>query len=156
MVAESTLILAPIDQLGCLTAISGVTAAVCARVQPRKGPPEPVRMILLRSPGRRERHSWMAECSLSTGISSAPFSRTRGITTLPPQTNVSLLARAISLPASMAASVGARPTEPETATITRCAPSWQAARTSPSSPGGPASMPVPSSSERSRSAAALS
>ena len=57
----------------------------------------------------------MAECSLSTGISSAPFSRTRGITTLPPQTNVSLLARAISLPASMAASVGARPTEPDTA-----------------------------------------
>ena len=98
----------------------------------------------------------MAECSLSTGISSVPFSRTRRITMLPPQTSVSLLARAISFPASIAASVGARPTEPDTATITRCTPSRQAARISPSSPGGPASMPLPSSSSFSLAAASAS
>ena len=38
-VAESTLILAPIDQFGCLTATSGVTPAIASRVHVRNGPP---------------------------------------------------------------------------------------------------------------------
>src|SRR5665647_3818036 len=42
-VAESMLILGPIDQVGCLSASSGVTAASSAAARPRKGPPEPVR-----------------------------------------------------------------------------------------------------------------
>ena len=42
-VAESMVILGPIDQLGWASACSGVTAASSAAVRPRKGPPDPVR-----------------------------------------------------------------------------------------------------------------
>ena len=56
IVAESTLILAPMDQFGCFTAISGVTLSVCSRVQPRKVPPEPVSRIFLSSPRLAVRH----------------------------------------------------------------------------------------------------
>ena len=56
MVAESTLIFAPMLQFGWLTAISGVTSRVCSRVQPRNGPPEPVSRILCSSPVRPVRH----------------------------------------------------------------------------------------------------
>ena len=41
-VAESIVILGPIDQLGWASASSGVTAASSAAVRPRKGPPDPV------------------------------------------------------------------------------------------------------------------
>ena len=41
-VAESMVIFGPMDQLGCASACSGVTAASSAAVRPRKGPPEPV------------------------------------------------------------------------------------------------------------------
>ena len=41
-VAESMVILGPIDQLGCASACSGVTAARSAALRPRKGPPDPV------------------------------------------------------------------------------------------------------------------
>ena len=56
MVAESTLIFAPMLQFGWLTAISGVTSRVASRVQPRNGPPEPVSRILCSSPARPVRH----------------------------------------------------------------------------------------------------
>ena len=52
MVAESTEIFAPIDQLGCATACSGVTPAMSLRCQLRKGPPDAVRMIFSTPSGR--------------------------------------------------------------------------------------------------------
>ena len=51
----------------------------------------------------------MAECSESIGITGAFRSRASGITQAPPTTSDSLLASASFLPASMAATVGARP-----------------------------------------------
>ena len=76
----------------------------------------------------------MAECSESTGTISAPFSRARSITNGPAHTKVSLLARAMRLPVSMAARVGARPAMPTRAvTAVSAWGSWAAART-PSSP----------------------
>ncbi len=54
----------------------------------------------------------MAECSLSTGKSSALFSLTAVFTSFPPATRLSLLARAILLPAFAAARVGLRPAMP--------------------------------------------
>ena len=43
MVAESMVILAPISQLGCLSACALVAVAICSRGQVRNGPPEAVR-----------------------------------------------------------------------------------------------------------------
>ena len=42
-VAESTVILRPICQVGCSSACSGVTSASSSRLRPRNGPPEAVR-----------------------------------------------------------------------------------------------------------------
>ena len=146
MVAESTLILAPIDQFGCLTACAGVTDAVCSRVQPRKGPPEPVSSILRSSPSLPQRHWKMALCSLSTGTISAPVSAARAMTMLPAQTRVSLLARAMRRFRPMASSVGRRPTAPDTAVTTQSVSCQDAAMRSPSSPGGPTVILLPESS----------
>ena len=60
----------------------------------------------------------MAECSLSIGTRSTPCARARGITISPAATSTSLLARAIVLPARIAARVGRRPITPATATTT--------------------------------------
>ena len=49
IVAESTVILAPMDQLGWRRASSRVTAESSSRVLPKKGPPEAVRISLLRA-----------------------------------------------------------------------------------------------------------
>ena len=49
-----------------------------------------------RLPARR--HWWAPLCSLSTGISSAPCSRTASITRLPPETRTSLFARPTRFP----------------------------------------------------------
>ena len=46
---------------------------------------------LVALPARR--HWWAPLCSLSTGISSAPYSRTASITSLPPDTSTSLFAK---------------------------------------------------------------
>ena len=45
MVAESTLILRPIDQFGCATASAGVASATVPAARFRNGPPDAVRMI---------------------------------------------------------------------------------------------------------------
>ena len=47
MVAESTEILRPMDQLGCLQACAGVTLSSKLRSVSLKGPPEAVRIISL-------------------------------------------------------------------------------------------------------------
>ncbi len=134
IVAESTLILAPICQFGCRTACSGLTFSVSFRAIPRKGPPEPVSRICFSSAARPERHWNMAECSESTGIMSTPFSRADVITSSPAQTRVSLLARAIRFLAAIAARVGISPTEPETAVTTQSASAMVAASISPGRP----------------------
>ena len=54
---------------GCASACSGVTSASSSRVRPRNGPPLAVRTRLSGSPSCA--HWKSAECSLSTGISSA-------------------------------------------------------------------------------------
>ena len=45
MVAESIEILAPMDQIGCFTARSGVTRAISSSGMVRNGPPEAVSTI---------------------------------------------------------------------------------------------------------------
>ncbi len=68
MVAESTEILAPMRQLGCATACSGVAAAMSARVHCRNGPPLAVSMMRSIAAGCSKAKTWkMALCSLSTG-----------------------------------------------------------------------------------------
>ena len=71
---------------------------------------------------------------------SAPFSRARAITSSPAHTRVSLLARAMRLPASMAARVGRSPAMPTTAVTTVSARGRTAASSRacspPAHPGG--------------------
>src|ERR1039457_1559638 len=74
------------------------------------GPPEAVRMILLISWLRCPSMDWnTALRSLSTGYSLTPYRLTNSMKICPAVTRVSLLARAMSLPARTAAAVGARP-----------------------------------------------
>ena len=155
IVAESTEIFAPILQLGCFTACSGVTSSSSARLLPLNGPPEPVSKIFLSSPFFLPMRHWkIAECSESTGTISAPVSAARGMTISPAHTSVSLFARAMRFLASIAASVGFKPTEPDTAVTTQSAASIVAASISPSIPL-PTLMPV-SASEILSCAAAFS
>ena len=84
---------------------------------------------------RREPRDWkIAECSESTGMISAPVSKVRAMTISPAQTRVSLLARAMRFFSSMAASVGFRPTLPETAVTTQSVSAAVAQAISPSGP----------------------
>ena len=61
----------------------------------------------------------MALCSLSTGLIFTPCFRASAITIAPAITRTSLLARATSFPARIAASVGASPALPAVAITTR-------------------------------------
>src|SRR5258708_2879112 len=114
-VDESTVIFGPMLHVGWASASSIVTWHSSSRVRPRNGPPLAVRMMrrrLERSPDRR--HWCTAQCSLSTGTSSAPgVARTRW-TTGPAAISDSLLASASRLPAPSAASVTDRPAKPTT------------------------------------------
>ena len=73
MVAESMLILAPIDQMGCRSAASGVARAISSGVAVRNGPPEAVSTIFSTAPRLPSASDWkIALCSESTGSSVAP------------------------------------------------------------------------------------
>ena len=118
-VAESMVILGPIFQVGWCSACSGVTPARSAGLLSRKAPPDAVMMSF-------ETPSWspamacqMALGSLSRGSTLTPRSCARRISISPAITKDSLLARAMSLPASMAARVGSRATSPTVAVTTR-------------------------------------
>ncbi len=100
------------------------------------------------------RHWKMAECSESTGTISAPFSFARAITSSPAHTKVSLLARAMRLPQSMAARVGFSPATPTMAVTTVSALGRAAASSSPSGPDRTCTSV--SASRTRRSAAAFS
>ena len=136
MVAESMVIFAPMLQLGCRSASMTVTLRSSSVVLPKKGPPEAVRMSFLSALflGAPCKHWKIALCSLSTGKSRTPFSRTASVTRSPPATKVSLLASAMSFFACTAAKVGCRPTMPTTALTTSSADSIVAAAIKPSMP----------------------
>ena len=135
MVAESIVIFAPMFQLGCASACSRVTFFISSAVLPKNGPPDAVRMIFAsRLPCAACAHWKIAECSESTGRILTPFSRAARITSSPAHTSVSLFASAMSLPASIAASVGSRPTMPTTAVTTISAPLSAAQAVRPSMP----------------------
>ena len=122
MVAESIEILSPISQLGWASACSGVTSAMSASDQLRKGPPDAVRTSRSTASRWRGSKTWkMALCSESTGSSTPPDSWTASINSCPAQTSASLLARATMAPRRAAASVGASPANPTTAAITHSA-----------------------------------
>ena len=134
-VAESTVIFAPIDQLGCRSASAAVIPSSSLAVLPRNGPPDAVRMIFLSAARSLPCSDWkIALCSLSTGSRSTPFSSAASITSRPPATSVSLLASATVFLAAMAASVGRRPTIPTTALHTTSTPGSEAASHIPSTP----------------------
>ena len=144
MVAESTLILAPMDQIGWRTATSGVTAAISAKDMVRHGPPEAVRIIFATADGSRISSAWkMALCSLSTGRMVAPPARAAAKTGSPAQTRLSLLAIAITPPRASAAMVAGRPAAPTMAAMVQSAGRLAAAITA----SGPAAtwISVPAS-----------
>ena len=144
IVAESTEILAPIDQLGWATASPGVMAPNVAPSRSRNGPPEAVRISRSTAPaGSPTKHWNRAECSESTGTTTAPERAAAASTKAPATTSDSLLASATVRPASTAASVGASPAAPTmaaTTTSASTAPSWRTA----SAPAW-TSTPVPAS-----------
>ena len=142
------LILAPIDQTGCLRATSGVALAISSREAVRNGPPDAVSTIFSTAPRLPSSSAWkIALCSESTGSSVAPASRTARSITSPAQTSASLLASATTAPRLIAASVAARPAAPVIAAMVQSAGSAAASTTA----SGPAavSMPVPASAWRS-------
>ena len=113
IVAESTVIFGPIDQLGWCSASSTVMPSKSASGRSRKGPPLAVSTRRRTAAGSSpRRHCHRALCSLSTGISRAPRARARSVTSSPAITSTSLVAMATSVPASRAARVGRRAAAP--------------------------------------------
>ena len=119
IVAESMVIFCPMDQFGCFNASSTWTFFICSLVLPLNGPPEAVRRILSISLEFSPFKHWkIALCSLSTGRIFTPYSLAIDITICPAVTKVSLLAKAISLPALIASKVGLIPIIPTKAVTT--------------------------------------
>ena len=118
-VAESMVIFAPMSHVGCLSASSAVTCAICSAVNVLKGPPEHVSRIfsMLLSPSPTMLWN-IAECSLSTGSIGTRFSRAKRHISSPATTRVSLLARHIFFLALMAWIVGDSPANPTMAVST--------------------------------------
>src|SRR6266498_2418662 len=151
-VAESMVILSPIDQFGCLSARAGVTSRSSGPGTVRRGPPLAVRM-------RRRTSSrlwpasdwWIALCSESTGRIVTPRSAARRTSSSPARTSDSLFASPTVFPASMAAAVERSPAPPEIAARTKSTSGWEAAVTAPASP---ASTSTPAGT-RARSARAV-
>ena len=113
IVAESMVILLPILQFGCLSASEATASAIRDFSQVLKGPPEAVRCSFAISfPAEPIRHWKIAECSESTGRICTLCSAASLITSSPAATRVSLFARAMVLPASMAATVERNPLKP--------------------------------------------
>ena len=95
----------------------------------------------------------MALCSLSTGRIATPFCRAASVTMPPAITSTSLLASAMVLPCSMAASTASRPSVPDEAQRTRSTSGCEATATRPSRPT-PSSAPAVDPCCFSRSSAA--
>ena len=127
IVALSMVIFAPISQFGCCKACAAVTVWSCSRENLRKGPPEAVSNTLsMALPSSPTRHWNIALCSLSTGRIATRSRTASSVISSPATTNVSLLASAIVLCASIAAIVGRSPANP-TIAVTTVSTSWRRA-----------------------------
>ena len=140
-VEESTVIFGPIDHVGWARASATVTDAKSSGRRPRNGPPDAVSTIRAdfadAAPEPARRHWWMAQCSESTGMSSAPGVDRSGCTTGPAAISDSLLASARRLPARSVATVTGRPAKPVTPlTTTSASSARRAARSSTTSANG--------------------
>ena len=101
----------------------------------RNAPPLAVNMTRRNPPGGTPCKHWnIAECSESAGSMLIPCFSTNGLMTGPPLINVSLLAKAISLPSLIASIVGNRPAAPTIPVTTVSADDTVAASTIPSGP----------------------
>src|SRR3954447_2231154 len=132
-VAESIVMRPPMSHVGCASASRGVISARSTR--PRNGPPEAVTTRRSTVPGSAASISWYrAECSLSTGSRRAPVASASAMTSSPPTTRLSLLARATSIPSVSATIVGPSPAVPTIPFSTRSAPDEAISSRTPSSP----------------------
>ncbi len=143
-VAESMVILAPMDQLGCFSASDGVARAASSRLLARNGPPEAVSVTFSTALAGAAESAWkMALCSLSMGSSSVPHRAASSMKKRPAATRHSLLASATRRPCPNAATVGASPATPTMALTTMSVSRAAASKTAPGPP--PEAIPVPDS-----------
>ena len=139
-VALSMEFLIPMSQFGCAAAWAGVTTAISLRDAVRNGPPDAV--IVSFSRDLPSPSAWkMPLCSESTGSTRAPVRAASERISFPPQTMLSLLAIATSVPCRTAASVDASPADPTIAASTRSQGRVAASMIASSPPA--VSMPVP-------------
>jgi hypothetical protein len=155
-VAESIVILPPIDHVGWLSASSTVTALSSSARRPRNGPPEAVITSRSTTPGGSPVSRWCsAVCSESIGISRAPVASASAVTSSPPTTSDSLLASATSMPSVSATIVGPSPAEPTIEFSTRSASDSATSRINPSGPRS-TSPPVHASPARAAASGSVS
>ena len=161
IVAESTLILRPMTQLGWAQAASGDIAANCSSGVSRNGPPEAVSSSSSTpagaSPQRKSlgRHWKIALCSLSIGSKVPPPAVMASISSAPDMTSDSLFANRIRRPLRAAARVGNKPAAPTMAAMTCSAAGCSATANRPASPGT-TSVSIDSARKRAASVAAAS
>ena len=119
IVAESTEIFFPIDQLGCFTACSGVISTRSLVSLFKKGPPDAVKINFETFERFFESNTWkIALCSESTGRIIEPFCLAIDVINDPEQTRLSLLANAIGMPFFTALTTGINPVDPVIAATT--------------------------------------
>ena len=150
-------IFGPMLHVGWASAWSTVTPARSAASRPRNGPPDAVSTTRARRrvPDPARRHMCTAQCSLSTGMSSAPGVSRTVRTTGPAAINDSLFARASRFPASKVAIVTDSPAKPTTPfTTTSAVPDTAAMASGPASTATPAGSSSASSCARPASAMA--
>ena len=157
-VAESMVILGPIDHVGWRNASSGVTAPRSAAGRSRNGPPDAVSMYRRTSrPVRDHRRTGESRCARcrqgeSPRRGAAPPATIRR----PAITSTSLLASATVFPASMAASVAPSAAVPADAHSTRSTRGSVATATRASSPHPDTVAPVSAPDARRRPSASSS
>ena len=143
-VLESMVIFGPIAQVGWARAWSTVTAARSPAERPRNGPPLAVSTMRVTSridpsakPADDRRHWCTAQCSLSTGTSSAPGVARSGCTTGPAAMRLSLFASPRRLPDRSVSIVTGSPANPTTPLMTTSASdtrsAWSATTSTPGS-----------------------
>ncbi len=135
-VAESMVILRPIDQVGWARASSTVMAARSLCRVPEEGPARGGQDDAAHRVARAAaaRHWKMALCSLSMGMISAPAAAASRLMSSPAATRVSLLARHSRRFRRMAWKAAARPSVPLMAATTQSDPGRETISSRPSPP----------------------
>ena len=123
----------PIFHVGCAKAASGPTCANSFLDKFLKAPPEAVNINLSTFWLSTNKHFINAECSLSMGYNFPLPLASKSLTSSPPTTKLSLLARQSILFLSNAVSVGLSPTNP-TKALTTISQSLLMSSNKPSSP----------------------